>query len=102
MPLLAPVDEVGGLARPEALDVLGRLVVEERPGDEARLLEPLGRREVAVLEAVGLDGVAGAALIGQLVAAQGVRPALLGLAVLLVAAVLLGMLARLPLGRART
>ena len=44
----------------------------------------------------------GAALIGQLVAAQGVRPALLGLAALQAAAVLLGMLARLPLGRART
>jgi hypothetical protein len=43
----------------------------------------------------------GAALLGQLVAEQGVRSALVALSALQVAGVLLGLLARLPLRRGR-
>ena len=56
VPLLEPVEEVGGLAGPEALVVLVGLVVQEGAGDEARLLEVLGRRERPVLAQELLDG----------------------------------------------
>jgi hypothetical protein len=58
VPVLEPVDQLGRLFGPEALVVLVRLVVQEGTGDEAALLEALGRRERAVFDEVVLDGSA--------------------------------------------
>ena len=55
VPLVIPVEEVGGLPGPEPLEVLVGLVVEEGPGDERLLLELVARREGPVLGQVVLD-----------------------------------------------
>ena len=49
VPVLRPVEQLGRLAGPEALVVLGRLVVHPRADDERVALDVLGRRERAVL-----------------------------------------------------
>src|SRR5262245_1700187 len=56
LPLLVPVEEVGGLAGPEAFGVALRLVVDLGVGDVGRLLEPGRRRERPPLCEQRFDG----------------------------------------------
>ena len=70
VPLLGPVEQVGGLARPEALVVARRLVVQRGVGDQRVALELLRRRERALLVEQRVDGV----VFGVAVAGHGAYP----------------------------
>ncbi len=70
VPRLRPGQQIAGLACPETLVVLGRLVVEVRSRHQRVVLERLARREPPILRHQGVDGVVLIAGLGRHVGAR--------------------------------